>query len=624
MCGITGIFAHNFLGQIHSIHLAAANQTLRHRGPDYGRIFGEGHIGLAHRRLSIIDLSSAAHQPLTIDGNTIAYNGEVFNFPELRNELKAKGVEFQTHSDTEVVLQLLNHEGIESVKKLNGFFAFAYYNSQTDELWLARDRFGIKPLYYYQDEDKFLFGSEIQAVLEYGINRELDKEAIYQYFRFNYIPAPLTAYRSVYKLLPGHYLRVRKKEVTLHCYFDWPVSQTVGAALSYDKAKTELAALLERAVQRRLIADVPLGTFLSGGVDSSLITALASRHTEQLNTFSIGYSDEPQYDESRYAEMVARKFRTRHTLFSVSQRDILDSCEAVLNHLGEPFADSSALPVYLLSKLTRQQVTVALSGDGADELFAGYHRYTGEWMAANMPPQAQIIKALAPLWAILPKSRKGNVSNLLRRLDRFARMSQLSAAERYLFMSSFLDKKQLKQLFTQDFMTNLSEKRLSEVQDRYTEGIGDFNSILTKDLQTLLPDDMLTKVDLMSMAHGLEVRPPFLDNEVVDFARSLPANYKIKGKQKKIILQDIAKTMLPTEIFSRPKHGFDVPLYRAFQGVLRDKVETLLSTGFIKQQGLFDAGYIASLKRKMLTSNAYDQNHAWAVLVFQHWWKRNF
>jgi asparagine synthase (glutamine-hydrolysing) len=623
MCGITGFFAHNFLGQIHGIHLASANETLRHRGPDFGKIFTEDHVGLAHRRLSILDLSSAANQPFSIGNHTLVYNGEVFNFRQLRAELQAKGIQFETQSDTEVVLQLLIDQGIDAVKRLNGFFAFAYLNSESGELFLARDPMGIKPLYYYHDEDKFLFGSEIKAILEFGVAKEPDWEAWYQYFRFNYVPAPQTAFRSISKLLPGHYLKVSKKKVSLQQYY-FPQTQTI--SVGYLEAKTKLTSLLEAAVESRLVSDVALGAFLSGGVDSSLVTALACRKSQKLNTFSIGYRDEPQYDESRYAALVAKQYKTEHTLFNVSQHEILDCCEAVLSHLGEPFADSSALPVYLLSKLTRQKVTVALSGDGADELFGGYHRYTGEWMARNMPLSAQILRAFAPLWSALPKSRKGKTANLLRRFDRFARLSKLNPKERYLFISSLLDKKQLDELFSDSFKSSLSAQTLQHTEHRYTAEIEgrDFNEILNADLQTLLPDDMLSKVDLMSMAHGLEVRPPFLDAEVVAYALRLPSEYKIKGKNKKIILQDIAKDLLPSEIFSRPKQGFDVPLYRAFQGVLRDKIEAYFRADFVKDQGIFNESYMQKLKRKVTHSTDYDQNHVWAIVVFQHWWKRYF
>ncbi len=627
MCGITGIFAHNFLGELHGVHVAAATQSLAHRGPDVSKLFHHEHVGMGHRRLCILDLSSAAHQPMTIGDYTLVFNGEIFNFNELRQELQKKGIVFGTSSDSEVLLQMLIHYGESCLSRLNGFFAFAFYDARKDIMLLARDHFGIKPLCYYHDEDKFIFGSEINSILQYGIIKEPDWEAIYHYFRFHYIPAPHTAFKGIKKLLPGHLLRVKKKSVEMAAFYDVPYKADLpDLPQTYELTKEKLRQLLDRAVQLRLVADVPVGTFLSGGIDSSLITALASRHTKKLKTFSIGFKDHPQYDESRFAAIVARRFQTEHTEFQVSQNDILDCAQAVLEHLGEPFADSSALPVYLLSRLTRQKVKVALSGDGADEVFAGYHRYTGEWMCRQMPFKARLIQTLLPLWQILPQSRSGLLPNFFRRLARFAQMSKLSPRERYLFMSSFAYGSELEGIFSTDFRIRLDRAAIAELDNRYTQEIEgvDFDEVLYSDVKTLLPDDMLAKVDLMSMAHGLEVRPPFLDPMVVNFAFAIPVKYKIAGSRKKIILQDIARELLPSEIFGRPKHGFDVPLYKAFRGVLSGLVADLLSDEFIRRQGIFDPMRMALLRKKIQKSTNYDQNHAWAVVVFQSWWKRNF
>ncbi|MBD0314399.1 MAG: asparagine synthase (glutamine-hydrolyzing), partial [Microcoleus sp. T3-bin5] len=380
------------------------------------------------------------NQPMTDESEryTIVFNGEIFNFLEIRQELEQGGIAFQSSSDTEVLLRLYMLEGDKCVNQLNGFFVFAIYDNQREELFIARDRFGVKPLLYTIDEDKVLFASEMKALFVFGFPRELDYVSLQQYLQLNYIPAPDTIFKDVKKLLPGHWIKIRGREIAIEKYYQVPAQKPGPVqALSYETAQNQLTNLLDAAVQRRMIADVPLGAFLSGGIDSSVIVALASRHTDQLNTFSIGYRDEPFFDETRYANLVAKKFNTNHTVFSLSNDDLLDGLYDMLDYTDEPFADSSALAVYILSKRTRKKVTVALSGDGADEIFAGYNKHAAEFRVRAGGWQNSMVASLKTLWDALPKSRSSAFGNKIRQLQKFAEITALSPRDRYWRMATF-------------------------------------------------------------------------------------------------------------------------------------------------------------------------------------------
>lgn len=377
MCGIAGIYSFKHQSEDYKSALEHASNCLIHRGPDAGNTFFDDTVGLAHRRLIIIDLSQVANQPMHDESlrYSIIFNGEIFNFQELKKSLQQKGVSFFSHSDTEVLLKLLIHEGLSALNKLNGFFAFAFYDNHEKSLLLARNRYGIKPLLYYKDDDKFIFASEMKALLSFSIPRTLDYDSLFEYLQFNYIPAPFTALKNVRKLSPGNYILIKNNSYVGKPYYSIPhLKLHEGDSKTYEDSQKELATLMDNAVKMRLIADVPLGAFLSGGIDSSIVVALASRHTAHLSTFSIGYKDEPFFDETSYAQLVAKKFKTNHHVFSLTTGDLYEHLWEVLNHLDEPFADSSALPVYILSKKTKPFITAALSGDGADELFGGYNK----------------------------------------------------------------------------------------------------------------------------------------------------------------------------------------------------------------------------------------------------------
>ena len=634
MCGITGIYAFNEIGRFHMIKLTAATEQLSQRGPDFGRCTTAHRVGLGHRRLSIIDTSAEGNQPMQDDSGryTIVFNGEIYNYRQLRQSLEQQGISFHSFSDTEVLLQLYMHEGKACLQKLNGFFAFAIYDEQKDHLFVARDRIGIKPLLYTADEDKVVFASEMKSLLTYGIEKRIDYNTLYQYLQFNYIPAPHTIIKGVCKLMPGHYLEVSKASeprVQQGKYYQVPFDEKNlnPQKLSYEQQQQSLFKLMDESVQERLVADVPLGAFLSGGIDSSVITALASRHVDQLNTFSIGYRDEPYFDETHYAKMVADQYQTRHTVFSLSNYDLYSHLFDMLNYIDEPFADSSAIPVYILSKETKKKVSVALSGDGADEVFSGYNKHMAAWRAMHPGLSENLVGHLAPVWDRLPKSRNNALTNKVRQLERFSEGMKVSPKERYLKWATLLSGQEAAALLSDDALEQIAFEQHDKRTDILLNAISDpnesINQWLYTDLQLVLPNDMLTKVDLMSMAHGLEVRVPFLDHRVVAFAFNLPAESKINRKMKKRLLQDTFREMLPKKLYNRSKHGFEVPLLGWFRSELRSTINELLDEEYIRSQGIFAPYGVNDLKRKLDAKNPGDVHATiWAMVVFQHWWKK--
>ncbi len=646
MCGITGICAFNEIGRFSMINLSKANDTLEKRGPNYADTFISHYVGLGHRRLSILDTSPLGNQPMQSENKrfTIVFNGEIFNYPLLKKALEDKGHTFISQTDTEVLLKLYELEGENCLQKLNGFFAMAIFDAQENTIFLARDRFGVKPLLYSIDEDKIVFASEIKALLAFGIEKTLDFQSLNAYLQLNYIPAPHTIFENVKKVKEGHYIFIKNGKIEEKQFYEIPKNTFVDGinkqeytVLSYENQQKKLAELLENAVQRRLISDVPLGSFLSGGIDSSIVAGLASRHTEHLSTFSVGYKDEPFFDETKYANLVAKHFKTNHTVFSLSNDDLYEHLEDILDYLDEPFADSSAIAVYILSKRTRKKVTVALSGDGADEIFGGYNKHQAEFKVRENGFMAQIVNNLGGLWDKLPKSRNSFLGNKIRQLARFAEGAKLTPKERYWRWASFATQEDAKKILSEksrqaldsELNTVSFEDRKKEIlsflQDNHTQ-TEHLNEFLYTDMKLVLPNDMLTKVDMMSMANGLEVRTPFLDYEVVNFAFTLPVSSKITGKMKKKIVQDAFRDILPKELYNRPKQGFEVPLLKWFQTELKSKItDDLLSDTFVEQQGIFNVSEVRKLKEKLFSDNPEDSHaRVWGLIVFQTWWKKYF
>ena len=630
MCGITGIYAFNEAGRFHLINLQRAVDVLEHRGPDTQGTFLDDRIGLGHRRLSVIDTSPRANQPMKDPTGryTLVYNGEIYNYLELRKILEDRHqVQFRSESDTEVLLYAYIIYGEKCLQMLNGFFAFGIYDKTENELFIARDRFGIKPIYYYQDEDKFLFASEMRSILAYGIQKSIHTESLVMYLQLNYIPAPMSILKGVSKLLPGHSIRIRNKEIHISKYYELHKEIPDPDKFSHSSLKEILVDKLEDSIKKRLVSDVPLGVFLSGGIDSSIITALASRHQEKLRTFSVGYKNSKFFDEKKYALQVAKHFNTDHKVFDITNEDLLDHLPEILDHFDEPFADSSAIPVYLLSKLTKENVTVALSGDGADEIFSGYNKHMAFVKAKSRGLTNHLIKVMLPLWKSLPKSRNNLISNRIRQIDRFARGLKLPPDERYWLWASFLNEQEALSYFSEDFLYEYNGHKINEFKHLMTSSLkydDSINKILLADTRLVLPNDMLYKVDLMSMANGLEVRVPFLDHNLVEFTMTIPEKFKINPHVQKIILREVLKDLLPGTLHQRPKHGFEVPLLNWFRKDLKTLIrKDLLSDHFIKEQGIFNGLKIGKLKKRLYSANPGDAHaQIWALIVFQSWWKK--
>ena len=627
MCGITGIVAFNEKGKTYLSKVSAATYSLLKRGPDGEGLYFDKNVALGHRRLSIIDTSNAAAQPFTDESKryTIVFNGEIFNYKQLRLQLERKGIKFKSNSDTEVLLQLYISDKEKCLEQLDGEFAFAIYDSSSEKLILARDRFGIKPLYYYKDENRFVFGSELKALMAFEIPKVIDKTSLQLYFHLNYIPSPYSIFEHVKKLEAGTFLELDASgKLNEKKYYSIPYTSELKNIPSYESAQKTFKQLLESSVQQRMIADVPLGTFLSGGIDSSIITAIAAQNTQHLNSFSIGFKDEPLFDETSFAILLAKKYKTNHTVFELSNADLFANLQELLDYTDEPFADSSALAVNILSMHTKKHVTVALSGDGADELFAGYNKHAAELKARKGGLKATLVKSSHSLLKQLPKSRNSKTGNKIRQLEKFAEGMKMSPQERYWQWAKWSGYT-ADQLFSKKYNQAISdtdyEKRKSSILNSIS---ADYNSVLLTDMQLVLENDMLVKVDRMSMSRSLEVRVPFLDHHLVNFAFSLPVDYKIDGTTRKKIVRDTFKDLLPSELLLRRKQGFEVPLLKWFKTDLKSMITNeLLEDQFIEEQGIFNGEEIKRLKMQLFSNNPNDAvEKVWALIVFQYWWKK--
>jgi asparagine synthase (glutamine-hydrolysing) len=627
MCGLTGAAAKTAAGNGYLERIREATECLARRGPDASGTSRHGPLVLGHRRLSVIDTSAAAAQPMRDASGRyeIVFNGEFFNYREHRERLLREGCPLRTGSDTEVLLNLYAQEGPACLRHVNGFFALALYDAREETLFLARDRFGVKPLLIYEDADALLFASEMKALLRFGIPRTLDRGALLAFLQLNYVPAPAAILQGVRKLEPGMQLLYSVKERRIlqeERYYRLPFPEPARRITDRAEAAARLYNTLDAAVQRRLVSDVPLGAFLSGGTDSSIVSALAARHTGALKTFSIGFTDEPFYDETPFAQRVARHIGAAHTVFPVTNADLLGVLHDVLDYIDEPFADASALNVFLLSRRTRQAVTVALSGDGGDELFAGYNKHYAEWTLRRRRALAPALALLHPLLRPFHGSRHTPAGNRLRQLRRFAEGARLGPVQRYwrwCGIASETDAAQLLRPFDPAQYPEWKKHWLAPLA-----GAADFNRILYADVHLILHGDMLAKVDLMSMANSLEVRTPFLDYEVAELAFALPEPFKIGAAGQKLILKEAFGHLLPPGILQRAKKGFEVPLLTWFRTDLRPLItEDLLSDDFVASQGLFNPAEVRKLKRRLFSAQPGEiEARMWGLVVFQSWWKR--
>lgn len=631
MCGIVGYFSKAPADL--KAPLDNALKALNKRGPDKQvSLILSPNVGFGHARLSIIDTTDHATQPMTDESGryTIIFNGEIFNFLDIKKQFFPDKA-FHSTSDTEVLLYLYIKLGKDCLQHLNGFFVFAIYDNVDGSVFLARDRMGIKPLHVYEDEDKIVFASELKAIFAFPVKKEIDFDSLALYLQLNYIPGTSSILKNISRLNPGWYLSIDKNgKQTKGAFYEVPFDDSIlvpETPASYEAAKIKLVSLLDASVERRLVSDVPLGAFLSGGIDSSIVVSLAAKHKPDLNTFSIGFKDEPFFDETYYANLVARKFKTNHTVFSITADDMYQHVFDILDYIDEPFADSSAIAVYILSMHTRKHVTVSLSGDGGDELFAGYNKHDAEMRARQNNLVNTVVKTGLPIWQMLPKSRNSKFTNIFRQLERYGIGLKLSPQERYWRWCAFVDENDALKLLKNGSAVDKKEiESRKEKVLRFVQGKNSINDVLMADTQMVLPNDMLTKVDLMSMANSLEVRVPILDYTVVDFAFTIPTKFKIAEGHTKKILKDAFRNVLPDELYTRPKRGFEVPLLNWFRTGLRSLIEDdLLSDKFVSEQGIFDVEEIKQLKLQLF-SNSPGEVHAriWGLIVFQYWYKKYF
>jgi asparagine synthase (glutamine-hydrolysing) len=625
MCGIAGVLNRGDRGRgADPLHLAAQRMaaTLRHRGPDGSSAWAspDGRCALGHARLKVIDLESGDQPMGNEDGSVqVVFNGEIYNFQRLRGELEAAGHTFRTRSDTEVIVHGWEEWGEELPTRLDGMFAFAVWDSTRTQLFLARDRAGKKPLFIYQDDDRIAFASEMKALLALpGADDTMDPRAIPLYLAYGYIPTPGTFYRRVRKLPPATFLLLRADGVRRQQNFwslDWtpnPISQVA--------ARAGLRDLMTRAVEKRLISDVPLGAFLSGGIDSTIVVGLMAEMMEEpVRTFSIGMADDPSYDETHFARMAADRFGTRHTAFTVEAQEV-GLLEELLDAYDEPFGDSSALPTYILSRLTGGDVTVALTGDGGDEMFAGYPRFAGMMVAERMP--RWMATAGDSLGQRLPFHP--NFRNPSRRFSRFFGAAALPPEERMLRWIGFFSDR-LESLLKPEVSELMSRTELTESFRRPLEanaGLSPLARTLALNFETYLLDDLLVKADRNSMAHGLELRSPFLDTALMDFAGALPDGLRIRGGTLKYLLRRAFRDLLPDPIVKRGKMGFGIPLPTWFRTHWRGLVEDRVVGDGSALWAWIRPDPVRHLVAEHMAGQADHGHQIWALLTLESWLRR--
>ncbi|WP_297484243.1 XrtA/PEP-CTERM system amidotransferase [Ferrovum sp.] len=622
MCGLVGIFDTRGKSSLSRELLDRMNEAQFHRGPDEGGLHLEPGVGLGHRRLSIIDLSSG-QQPLFNEDHSVVvvFNGEIYNFVDLMPELQALGHTFRTHCDTEVIVHAWEEWGENCVERFRGMFAFALWDRSRQKLFLARDRLGVKPLFYsLQSDGKFIFASELKALRLYpGFDPTLDPCAVEEYFAYGYIPEPRTIYRNTFKLPPGHHLTLSPHAPlpAPHRYWDIPFAPV--PVTSMQDMQAELVERLREAVRIRLVSEVPLGAFLSGGVDSSAVVALmAELSTEPVNTCSIAFQD-PRFNEAAYAEQVARQYHTRHQTSEVDPNDfsLVDQLAALYD---EPYADSSALPTYRVCELARRSVTVALSGDGGDENLAGYRRYrfhmAEEKMRALLPLGLRR-PLFGALGALYPKADWA--PRMFRAKSTFEALAR-DSVEGYFHSVSLLGDRLRNQLFSPAFSASLQGYRAVEVLKTHARNSptqDPLSLVQYLDIKTYLPGDILTKVDRASMAHALEVREPLLDHPLMEWVSGLPSALKLHQGEGKYLLKKALEPYLPQDILYRQKMGFAVPLASWFRGPLRETVRTSVLGPRLMDCGIFNPTFLAHLVEEHQAGRRDYSAPLWSLLMFE-------
>ncbi|WP_153116973.1 XrtA/PEP-CTERM system amidotransferase [Rhodocyclus tenuis] len=622
MCGITGIFDTRGKRDIDRAVLHRMNESQHHRGPVEGGVHVEPGLGLGHRRLSIIDLSTGQQPLYNEDGSVcVVFNGEIYNYQELIPELLALGHRFHTRSDTEVIVHAWEAWGEACVERFRGMFAFALWDRNRDTLFLARDRLGVKPLYYaLLDDGSFLFGSELKSLLAHGgLRREIDPCAVEEYFALGYVAEPRAIFKQARKLPPAHTLLLRRGQPLGEPREYWDVRFTLDNPISDEDACEELTARLKESIRLRMISEVPLGAFLSGGVDSSAVVALmAGLSDSPVNTCSIGFSD-PAFNESEFARRVADRYQTNHHL-DIVESDDFDLIDTLARLYDEPYADSSAIPTYRVCQLARKHVTVALSGDGGDESFGGYRRYRLHLMEEKMRaalPLGLRRPLFGALGALYPKADWA--PRMFRAKTTFEGMARTSV-EAYLHSISILRAPMREQLFSARFKSALGGYDVSEVFARHAARAGTDDPLALiqyLDLKTYLVGDINTKVDRASMAHSLEVREPLMDHELVEWLATLDSTRKIRGQEGKFLLKKAMEPLLPDDVLYRPKMGFAVPLARWFRGPLKQRVQESILGARLADSGWFNRDYLQHLVSAHNNGSRDYSASIWTLLMFE-------
>jgi asparagine synthase (glutamine-hydrolysing) len=612
MCGIAGFFSSNNV--FSKEELNKMTNVIVHRGPDAEGHFVDEFVGLGHRRLSIIDLSVGANQPMYSQSgeHVIVYNGEVYNFQEIAKDLE---INLKTSSDTEVLLEAFEKWGASFVNRINGMFAIAIYNIENKKLHIFRDRIGIKPLYYFFDGKNFAFSSELKSMLQlYFINKskKLNHQAINQYLYLGYIPEPNSIWENIHKFPSGSYAEISENSMKIERY--WKIEDKIKAEMVSDfaTAKKDLKNLLIKSVEKRLICDVPFGTFLSGGIDSSLVTAIAqSVSKEPVKTFSIGFK-EGKFNESNYAKQVAKHLKTDHHEFIVSQNDALQFVETLIDSYDEPYADSSAIPTMFVSKLAKQYVTMTLSGDGGDELFHGYGAYNWANRLSNPMVYAMRFPIANALSLMSNKYKRGAKVFQIPYKKHFK--SHIFSQEQYLFGKNDIKKclnPKYQKKFTLDENYTLNRKlNPAESQSLF-------------DIKYYLKDDLLVKVDRASMKFSLETRVPLLDYEVVEYALNINPNLKMQNGIQKHILKEVLYDFVPREMFERPKWGFSIPLSSWLKNELRYLIDNYLSKEKIEKFDVLNSDYVENLKKEFFAGRDFHYNKIWQLINLQIFLEKN-
>ncbi len=624
MCGIVGFVSKNS-NSLDSSILERMNAAITHRGPDDDGFYMDEGVALGMRRLSIIDVAGGK-QPIHNADKTkwIVFNGEIYNYQDLRNDLEERGHRFYTNSDTEAIVHLYDEYGADCLEHLRGMFALAIWDTVDKSLFLARDRVGKKPiLYSHQDDGGLIFGSEFQALLQHPeISREVDLEAIDSYMSYLCIPAPMTAFKQIRKLEPGHWLRWKDGAIETKRYWMPDFSRKI--KISEEDAIEETTRILRESTKLRMISEVPLGAFLSGGVDSSIIVALmAQESSHPVKTFSIGF-EEQDFSELKYAKRVAEHVGAQYNEFVV-RPNAMEVIPTLVEHYGEPYADSSAIPTYYVAKETRKHVTVALNGDGGDESFAGYERYAAMQMAETYKRFPTVLRrALVELPVrLLPTSEIKR--SRFRDAKRFLQAANLPKTERYFRWMSTFNRDTKSELYTKDFAAAVSEQNASMYLDRWfakANGSGTLDAALLTDQMTYLPNDLLVKVDIASMANSLEARSPFLDHKLIEFAAMLPEDLKMRRFQTKSLLKKVAARLVPKEVVYRRKMGFGVPIGKWFRGDLKEFVKEVLLSERSLKRGIVKPEMLERLVREHTNAERDHAFQLWTLLMLELWFQR--